>query len=223
MFYLHARLLERAAKLSEELGGGRYGTADRRNASGKSERLYTHEPDPSITDGQIYLEPELFYQGQKPAVNVGMSVSRVGGETEAPVMKRLVETLRLEYRPVPRARGLHGSGAPRSHERNEAYDRARTAYPRHFGSAGIPGRFPGSSRWLRSCGRRRKLDQLPRGLVERFKGWISAWVTEHCPRAPSLGSRIRASFPRRTSRTSLRARCLPGRDCAEARGERLKW
>lgn len=51
----------------------------------------------SITDSQIYLEPKLFYEGHKPAVNVGMSVSRVGGRTQAPIMKRLAETLRLGY------------------------------------------------------------------------------------------------------------------------------
>ena len=97
VFYLHARLLERAAKLSEDLGGGSLTALPIAETQAGNLTAYIPTNLISITDGQIYLEPKLFYEGQKPAVNVGMSVSRVGGQTQAPVMKRLAEKLRLQY------------------------------------------------------------------------------------------------------------------------------
>ncbi len=97
VFYLHARLLERAAKLSDQLGGGSLTALPIAETQAGNLTAYIPTNLISITDGQIYLEPKLFYEGQKPAVNVGMSVSRVGGQTQAPGMKRFVETLKLEY------------------------------------------------------------------------------------------------------------------------------
>jgi F-type H+-transporting ATPase subunit alpha len=97
IFYLHARLLERAAKLSENAGGGSLTVLPIAETQAGNLTAYIPTNLISITDGQIYLEPKLFYEGQRPAVNVGLSVSRVGGQTQAPVMKRLVETLRLDY------------------------------------------------------------------------------------------------------------------------------
>jgi F-type H+/Na+-transporting ATPase subunit alpha len=97
IFYIHARLLERAAKLSQALGGGSLTALPIAETQAGNLTAYIPTNLISITDGQIYLEPKLFYEGQKPAVNVGMSVSRVGGQTQAPAMKRLAETLKLEY------------------------------------------------------------------------------------------------------------------------------
>jgi F-type H+-transporting ATPase subunit alpha len=97
VFYLHARLLERAAKLSDRLGGGSLTALPIAETQAGNLTAYIPTNLISITDGQIYLQTKLFYEGQKPAVNVGMSVSRVGGQTQAPVMQRLAAKLRLEY------------------------------------------------------------------------------------------------------------------------------
>ncbi len=97
IFYIHARLLERSAKMSRELGGGSLTALPIAETQGGNLSAYIPTNLISITDGQIYLEPKLFHEGQKPAVNVGKSVSRVGGKTQAPVIKALSESLRLEY------------------------------------------------------------------------------------------------------------------------------
>ncbi len=97
IFYTHARLLERAAHLGAELGGGSLSALAIAETQAGNLSAYIPTNLISITDGQIYLDPKLFYEGQKPAVNVGLSVSRVGGQTQAPAMKRLADTLRLEY------------------------------------------------------------------------------------------------------------------------------
>jgi F-type H+-transporting ATPase subunit alpha len=97
VFYLHSRLLERAAKLSKERGGGSLTALPIAETQAGNLAAYIPTNLISITDGQIYLEPKLFYEGQKPAVNVGKSVSRVGGRTQAPAMQGLAEALRLEY------------------------------------------------------------------------------------------------------------------------------
>jgi F-type H+-transporting ATPase subunit alpha len=97
VFYLHARLLERAAKLSEEKGGGSLTALPVAETQAGNLTAYIPTNLISITDGQVYLEPKLFYEGQKPAVNVGMSVSRVGGATQAKAIKSLADSLKLDY------------------------------------------------------------------------------------------------------------------------------
>ncbi len=97
VFYLHARLLERAAKLSQENGGGSLTALPMAETQAGNLTAYIPTNLISITDGQVYLEPKLFYEGQKPAVNVGMSVSRVGGKTQAGAIKALADTLKLDY------------------------------------------------------------------------------------------------------------------------------
>ncbi len=97
VFYLHSRLLERAAKLSPEKGGGSLTALPIAETQAGNLTAYIPTNLISITDGQIYLEPKLFYEGQKPAVNVGMSVSRVGGATQAEAIKSLAQSLKLDY------------------------------------------------------------------------------------------------------------------------------
>lgn len=97
VFHLHARLLERAAALSDDLGGGSLTALPIAETQEGNLTAYIPTNLISITDGQIYFEPKLFYEGQKPAVNVGLSVSRVGGRTQAPAIKNLAADLRLEY------------------------------------------------------------------------------------------------------------------------------
>ncbi|PWJ20255.1 F-type H+-transporting ATPase subunit alpha [Jannaschia seohaensis] len=97
VFYLHARLLERAAKLSQEKAGGSLTALPIAETQAGNPSAFIPTSLISITDGQVYLEPKLFYEGQKPAVNVGMSVSRVGAKTQAKAIKSLADSLKLDY------------------------------------------------------------------------------------------------------------------------------
>jgi F-type H+-transporting ATPase subunit alpha len=97
VFYVHARLLERAAKLSKEKGGGSLTALPIAETDAGNLSAYIPTNLISITDGQIVLDAELFYEGQKPAVDVGTSVSRVGGKTQARALRQTAETLRLDY------------------------------------------------------------------------------------------------------------------------------
>jgi F-type H+/Na+-transporting ATPase subunit alpha len=97
VFYLHARLLERAAKLSKAKGGGSLTALPIAETQGGNMSAYIPTNLISITDGQIYLESKLFHEGQKPAVDVGRSVSRVGGKTQPDAIRALAGSLRLDY------------------------------------------------------------------------------------------------------------------------------
>jgi F-type H+-transporting ATPase subunit alpha len=96
VFYLHSRLLERAAKLSDELGGGSLTALPIIETQAGDVSAYIPTNVISITDGQIYLESDLFYAGVRPAINVGLSVSRVGGAAQIRGMKQVAGTLRLD-------------------------------------------------------------------------------------------------------------------------------
>jgi F-type H+-transporting ATPase subunit alpha len=96
VFYLHSRLLERAAKLSDELGGGSMTALPIVETKANDVSAYIPTNVISITDGQIFLETDLFYQGVRPAMNAGISVSRVGGAAQRPAMKAVSGTVRLE-------------------------------------------------------------------------------------------------------------------------------
>ena len=96
VFYLHSRLLERAAKLSDELGGGSLTALPIIETQAGDVSAYIPTNVISITDGQIYLEPDLFNSGVRPAVNVGISVSRVGGAAQVKAMKSVAGRLRLD-------------------------------------------------------------------------------------------------------------------------------
>jgi F-type H+-transporting ATPase subunit alpha len=96
VFYLHSRLLERAAKLNDELGGGSLTALPIIETQAGDVSGYIPTNVISITDGQIYLEQELFNAGVRPAINVGISVSRVGGNAQIKAMKQVAGKLRLD-------------------------------------------------------------------------------------------------------------------------------
>ncbi len=96
VFYLHSRLLERAAKLSDKLGGGSLTALPVIETQAGDVSAYIPTNVISITDGQIYLEADLFNSGIRPAINVGLSVSRVGGNAQIGAMKKVAGTLRLD-------------------------------------------------------------------------------------------------------------------------------
>jgi len=95
VFYLHSRLLERAAKLSDALGAGSLTALPIIETKGNDISAYIPTNVISITDGQIYLEPDLFFAGVRPAINVGTSVSRVGGNAQIKAMRKIAGTLRI--------------------------------------------------------------------------------------------------------------------------------
>jgi F-type H+/Na+-transporting ATPase subunit alpha len=96
VFYAHSRLLERAVKLSDELGGGSMTALPIIETLEGEVSAYIPTNVISITDGQIYLEPDLFFAGVRPAINVGISVSRVGGNAQTKAMKKVAGSLRLD-------------------------------------------------------------------------------------------------------------------------------
>ena len=96
VFYLHSRLLERSCKLSKEKGGGSLTALPIIETQQGDVSAYIPTNVISITDGQIYLEPELFFAGVRPAINVGISVSRVGGNAQTKAMKKVAGSLRLD-------------------------------------------------------------------------------------------------------------------------------
>jgi len=96
VFYLHSRLLERAAKLNDDLGGGSLTALPLIETQAGDVSAYIPTNVISITDGQIYLEAELFFAGQRPAVNAGISVSRVGGDAQIKAMKQVAGKIKLE-------------------------------------------------------------------------------------------------------------------------------
>jgi F-type H+-transporting ATPase subunit alpha len=96
VFYLHSRLLERAVKLSDELGGGSLTALPVIETQAGDISAYIPTNVISITDGQIFLETDLFFSGVRPAINVGVSVSRVGGNAQTKAMKKVAGRLRLD-------------------------------------------------------------------------------------------------------------------------------
>jgi F-type H+/Na+-transporting ATPase subunit alpha len=96
VFYLHSRLLERSCKLSDELGGGSLTGIPIIETQAGDVAAYIPTNVISITDGQIFLESDLFYKGNRPAINVGISVSRVGGDAQRKAMKKVAGKLRLD-------------------------------------------------------------------------------------------------------------------------------
>ena len=182
IFYIHARLLERAAKLSADLGGGSLTALPIAETQAGNLTAYIPTNLISITDGQIYLEPKLFYEGQKPAINVGMSVSRVGGQTQAPAMKKLAETLRLGYAQFLELEVFTRFGAMVDERTRKTIEhgrriRAILAQPEYKPlSLGLQVAL------LLAVGEGR-LDGLSLDLVDPFKAQLNGWLQDHCPRA----------------------------------------
>jgi len=111
VFYLHSRLLERAAKLSDDLGGGSLTALPIIETKGGDVSAYIPTNVISITDGQIYLESDLFYSGVRPAMNVGISVSRVGGNAQLKAMKQVAGRLRLDLAQYRELEAFAGFGS----------------------------------------------------------------------------------------------------------------
>lgn len=125
IFFVHSRLLERATRLSEELGGGSLTAIPIIETQAKNISAYIPTNLISITDGQIFLDPDLFYKGIKPAIHVGKSVSRVGGKTQMPGIRAVVKQLRLEYAQFAELEVFTRFGATLEEETRKKIDRGR--------------------------------------------------------------------------------------------------
>ena len=125
IFYIHSRLLERATHLREELGGGSLTALPIVETEAQNISAYIPTNLVSITDGQIYLSPELFQQGVLPAVDVGKSVSRVGGKTQFPAYRAVVSDLRLSYSQFEELEVFARFGTQLDEETNKTLQRGR--------------------------------------------------------------------------------------------------
>ncbi|WP_102225644.1 F0F1 ATP synthase subunit alpha [Acidimangrovimonas sediminis] len=182
VFYLHSRLLERAARLSAERGGGSLTALPIAETQGGNLTAYIPTNLISITDGQIYLEPKLFYEGQKPAVNVGLSVSRVGSQTQSPAMKAAAGTLKLDYGQFVELEAFTRFGAmmdPRTQARIDHGRRIRAILVQpQFHPASLAMQVA-----LLSATAAGRLDALPLEDVARLKAALGPAIAQTCPEA----------------------------------------
>lgn len=126
VFYLHSRLLERAAKLSDQLGGGSITALPIIETQAGDVSAYIPTNVISITDGQIFLETELFFTGQRPAVNAGISVSRVGGNAQIKAMKKVASSVKLDLAQYRELASFAQFGSDIDNETKERLEHGRT-------------------------------------------------------------------------------------------------
>ena len=182
IFYIHSRLLERAAKLAPERGGGSLTALPIAETQAGNISAYIPTNLISITDGQIYLDPRLFYEDQKPAVDAGKSVSRVGGKTQAPVLRLLSESLRLEYAQFLELEVFTRFGTmvdERTRKIIEHGRRIRAVLRQpQFAPLAL-----GEQVALLVAVSRGVLDDVPLDQVDSFRAGLGAWLARHCPEA----------------------------------------
>jgi F-type H+/Na+-transporting ATPase subunit alpha len=197
IFYIHSRLLERAAKLASDRGGGSLTALPIAETQAGNISAYIPTNLISITDGQIYLDPRLFYEDQKPAVDVGKSVSRVGGKTQAPVLKALSESLRLEYAQFLELEVFTRFGTMVDERTRKIIERGRRirAVLRQPQFAPLP---LGEQVALLLAASEGVLDEIPVERVDDFRTALRDCLVEHCAgilslddRAPALSGDLR--------------------------------
>ncbi|MGO8952981.1 MAG: F0F1 ATP synthase subunit alpha [Rhodomicrobium sp.] len=188
IFYIHSRLLERAAKLSPGRGGGSLTALPIAETQAGNISAYIPTNLISITDGQIYLDPRLFYEDQKPAANVGKSVSRVGGKTQAPALKTLSDSLRLEYAQFLELEVFTRFGSmvdERTRKVIEHGKRIRAVLgQRQFQPMSL-----GEQVAILCALDDGMLDLLPLDRVGAFRDAIGPWLAENCPEIAALDDR----------------------------------
>jgi F-type H+-transporting ATPase subunit alpha len=180
IFYIHSRLLERAAKLAPEYGGGSLTALPIAETQAGNISAYIPTNLISITDGQIYLDPRLFYEDVKPAVDVGKSVSRVGGKTQAPVLKSLSESLRLEYAQFLELEVFTRFGTMVDERTRKTIEHGR----RIRAVLGQPQFAPlslGVEVALLYALNEGLLDSLALTQIATFRAELASWLAEHCP------------------------------------------
>jgi F-type H+-transporting ATPase subunit alpha len=187
VFYLHSRLLERCAKLSDDLGGGSLTGLPIIETKGNDVSAYIPTNVISITDGQIYLEPDLFNSGVRPAINVGISVSRVGGSAQIKAMKQVAGTLRIDlaqFRALE-AFALFASDLDRASRAQLDRGRRMVELLKQGQYEPMPVEKQVISLW---AGTKGYLDTIPVEDVRRFEAELLEFMdTEH----PEVGEHIR--------------------------------
>jgi F-type H+/Na+-transporting ATPase subunit alpha len=180
VFYLHSRLLERAAKLNDELGGGSLTALPIIETQLGDVSAYIPTNVISITDGQIYLESDLFYGGIRPAVNVGLSVSRVGGSAQVRAMRQVAGKLRLDlaqYRELA-AFAQFGSDLDRATQAQLARGQRMVELLKQGQYQPLPVE---KQVVIIFAGTQGLLDDLPVGAVREFETFFHAWLERRTP------------------------------------------
>ena len=189
VFYLHSRLLERSARLSDEYGGGSLTALPVIETQAGDVSAYIPTNVISITDGQIFLESDLFYAGVRPALNVGISVSRVGGSAQTKAMKKVAGRLKLElsqYRELA-AFAQFGSDLDASTQRQLDRGRRQTELLKQPQYQPVPLDKQVMSLWAAGAG---KIDQVP---VQYVKQWEAAMHAYMDANHPEIGQSIMRS------------------------------
>jgi len=191
IFFIHSRLLERAAKLAPERRGGSLTALPIAETQAGNISAYIPTNLISITDGQIYLDPRLFYEDQKPAVDVGKSVSRVGGKAQAPVLQALSESLRLEYAQFLELEVFTRFGTMVDQRTRKVIEHGRRirAVLRQPQFAPLT---LGEQVALLLAVSGGLLDEVPLDRVDAFRANLGAWLAKHCPEALSVDDRATA-------------------------------
>jgi len=191
IFYIHSRLLERAAKLAPDRGGGSLSALPIAETQAGNISAYIPTNLISITDGQIYLDPRLFYEDQKPAVDVGRSVSRVGGKTQAPVLKALAESLRLEYAQFLELEVFTRFGTMVDERTRKTIEHGRRIRAvlgqRQFAPLTL-----GEQVALLTAVGEGVLDSVPLDRVEAFRATLGSWLADHSPEVAKLDDQAKA-------------------------------
>jgi F-type H+/Na+-transporting ATPase subunit alpha len=215
IFYIHSRLLERAAKLAPEHGGGSLTALAIAETQAGNISAYIPTNLISITDGQICLDPRLFYEDQKPAVDVGKSVSRVGGKAQAPVLNALSESLRLEYAQFLELEVFTRFGTlvdDRTRKVIEHGRRIRAVLDqRQFAPLSL-----GEEVALLCALSGGVLDDVPLDRINSFRNALPAWLTAHSPEIVSLADHAPALTPQSGARLAEVLRALAAVICAAA-------
>ena len=180
VFYLHSRLLERCAKLSDELGGGSLTGLPIVETKGNDVSAYIPTNVISITDGQIYLEPDLFYSGVRPAINVGISVSRVGGNAQTKAMKQVAGRLRLDLAQFRALEAFAQLGTELDKASQAQLDRGQRVVEvlKQLQYQPMPVDKQVISIWFVTNG---LIDDLPVADVKRFEEQLHAWLDANRP------------------------------------------
>jgi len=180
IFYIHSRLLERSAKLSTARGGGSLTALPIIETQAGNMSAYIPTNLISITDGQIYFEPKLFYEGQKPAINVGFSVSRVGAKTQAPAIKAVSSSLKLDYAQFVELEVFTRFGAMVDERTRKRIEHGRRIRAMLTQSQFAP-RTLATQVALLLAVKEGRLDDLDATSVERFKSGLQDRLQTICP------------------------------------------